>query len=263
MYRYNDDNDALTIALIQSVSRDSYWEKSEKRILDMCKAELQGKRITNFLDLGCGLGRLIPVFLPYTKNLYAVEPDQKRYELAEKNWAAQESDKSGKQVIMVQGDIHTMLALNSSISFDAAISSHVLQHIPYDLAEDMFRTLSGVLCSQALLFVTTTAPCHSSDVYTKVYMDENGRRRVEWIDLPTFEQTFTQSGVLPVAFYTTESIRRLFNGAGFDLVKMIGYHYCYEDRFATLDDDIRQQTLHELSNARDVLYVFRKRIEGM
>lgn len=261
VYSYNDNNDTITGALIRKVSRGSYWEESEDRILNLCKSELYGKSITNFIDLGCGMGRLIPVFLPFAETLYAVEPDSERYKLAEKSWKSRKANYPGKHVIMIHGDIHSVSNSYQGVSFDAAVSSHVLQHIPYSLAEDMFQTLSDTMIPGGILFVMTTAPQYENNVYTKEFLDKNGVHQTKQINQEQFEKAFTEIDALPVVCYTVETIERLFDRAGFDMIKTVGFHYCCEEnRFATLDDDITYQANNDLTHARDALYILKKRM---
>ena len=83
-YNYPDKNDALTANLIDSEFEDVYWMKSEDKVIEEAinaiknLPERNGKK--KLLDLGCGMGRLIPVFAPYVNSITAVEPDHNRYD---------------------------------------------------------------------------------------------------------------------------------------------------------------------------------------
>ena len=63
MYTYPDKNDVLTMLLIQGVSEDNYWEASERGILKTALEAVNRRGTPRILDLGCGMGRLLPVFV--------------------------------------------------------------------------------------------------------------------------------------------------------------------------------------------------------
>jgi len=88
-YIYPDYNDKITKTMIdekESIKGVGYWQRSEKRILNLMKKQIEKyikKDNTWFLDAGCGDGRLLPEFEKYFDNILLVEPDKYRLKKAQ------------------------------------------------------------------------------------------------------------------------------------------------------------------------------------
>ncbi len=67
-FRYADKGDRLTDKLISQNYDGAYWGRSETRLLEEARAYISRKfghenlKKLQMLDLGCGMGRLIPEF---------------------------------------------------------------------------------------------------------------------------------------------------------------------------------------------------------
>jgi len=136
LYTYPDQNDLLTIQLIMGVSEGNYWGESEEGLLPVALDTIKSYKNPKMLDVGCGMGRMFPVFAPYVKSIYALEPDKQRY-LAAVDVAAS----------LPEYDIAVKNADSSSLTsdqqFDVVLSSHVLQHIPASVADSMIADIAA------------------------------------------------------------------------------------------------------------------------
>ncbi|MCQ2554263.1 MAG: class I SAM-dependent methyltransferase [Clostridia bacterium] len=257
MYIYPDINDRLTVDLISRVSKGNYWDESEKLVLDMCYEKMNKAGL--HLDLGSGQGRLIEPFLSHASMVVAAEPDITRFEYSKKEGERLNSIVNDKEVVTLNGDIDTVTE-NGFRTFDTALSSHVIQHIPLSMTGDMLRKLSEIINPGGYVFVTATYNNSDTDRFTVERLDDNEKREVEEVSEEEFEKAFHMKNILPVAFYTPSRIIDLMKNLGFFVETVFGYHFYFDDHDTTLEDDIKLNKANDLSHARDVLYIFRKSI---
>lgn len=73
--------------------------------------------------------------------------------------------------------------------FQIVLSSHVMQHIPQDMAEDLMGEMARRLEPGGLLILTTTCTDGAEDLFFRErWLD--GARHEEAIDGKTFDETF-------------------------------------------------------------------------
>lgn len=265
-YIYPDHNDRITEKMIQSVSCDDYWKESEDHTLSIAVDEIRKMpRVYRMLDLGCGMGRLFPVFAPLADSLLGLEPDQSRYEAAKASAA-----------MLPEQDIEVLRADSSVLKdedqFEVILSSHVIQHIPPALCVSMVSDICQHTRAGGLVILTTTHTDREQDVFTIETMVEE-RRKTEEVDRERFLSSFEEDGVLPVRLFAERTVPELFRQYGFELVCRRRFHYdgaesvTYDDRaneevYGTdcrSDQPMPKPVLYT-ARARDVFYVFRKEI---
>ena len=145
-YVYPDKDDKLTCQFIDTEFSSVYWQKSEEQVLTYAMEQVRiladqrrssGRRIS-LLDLGCGMGRLIPVFAGEVDEIIAAEPDANRYETAlmAGKWA---EERYGHPVTVLNGDA-SCLPADKKYSF--ILSSHVMQHITCGMAADLMTKMN-------------------------------------------------------------------------------------------------------------------------
>jgi len=256
MYTYPDINDNLTGELISKVSVNNYWDESEKNVLKMCFEKMTGQG--KHLDLGSGQGRLIGPFLSYSSELVAAEPDPSRCEWSKDEAKKLNEESPEKKVTVINGDIKAVIS-DGHKDFDSILSSHVIQHIPSKMTEDMLKDACSLLKDNGYLFMTCTYNDTDSDRFTIEVFDENGKREVKNVDEDSFGEAFGKTNILPVAFYTKKRVIDLIESFGLSLELIYGYHFYFKDYAVTVEDDIRLNEKKDLSHARDVLYIFRKK----
>lgn len=252
MYTYPDQNDKLTIELINQEFDGVYWGKSEEEVLTHAINaidSIEGER--KMLDLGCGLGRLFSTFAPHVDCIQALEPDKQRFIAAEK----EAEDFDGK-VSVKHGDINVLK--NDIQRFQIVLMSHILQHIKEETIVEMLEGLEAKTEKDALLIVTTTHTTGENSLYFKEFWSENERKTME-IDKAEFEAVFDEKDALPVCLFSQHAIKTIFERHGFEMIGKQYYHYedhhdIAEDIFAN-ESDIGE-------GARDILYIFRKRREN-
>ena len=134
MYQYPDKNDGLTVDLITRTYDGVYWGESETALWDhvfpLLDAMAAPRRL---LNLGCGMGRLLPVFLPHTDSILGLEPDSERCAAAQA-----QADHSRSLYGRMGGDEdhrHVPVVL-SSLRLDNAWASGIMSASPP----------SGIIC---------------------------------------------------------------------------------------------------------------------
>ena len=251
MYTYPDKNDMLTIQLIMGVSEGNYWGESEEEILKVALDTVKSYDNPTMLDCGCGMGRLLPVFVPHVKSIFALEPDIERYTFAAN--AVKEHP---------EYDITVKNADSSSLTpeqkFDIVLSSHVLQHIPESVADSMIADIASHTAPGGCIIVTTTHTSRSEDELTIEYFTD-GKRICDEVDEKTFADSFSKEGVLPVRLFADGSVAKLFAKHGFDIVSDMRYfHYYVPGEAQSAKLDVEKNARGDGSGARDVLFIFRR-----
>ena len=250
-YKYPDNNDNLTEIYINSKSNAKYWEKSEKNILDKIikKIKMMPKPI-NFLDLGCGSGRLFNVFYPYVNSITALEPDYDRY-----LWAKSEAQKIDANKIVVKNSFIDMVV---DKQFNTVMISHVFQHIPFDTIKYTLHVLSNMIPRGGLLFITTTLTNRENDIFTLEYL-KNNKHFSEIVTEQEFVERFNDKNVLPVRQFSYNTMFALFSQEGFKIEDMFGYHFniSLSEKMNIKFDEMRNKSKN-YEGAKDVLYILRR-----
>ncbi len=250
-YQYPDKNDSLTCLYIDTKSNTDYWAKSEEHILQYVLEVLQTLSAPRVLDIGCGMGRLFSTFLPYCSSLTGVEPDITRYTQAVET-AHYLAD---SRLHVLHGDIHTV----ATCSFDAVVCSHIWQHIPFSVIEDMLSQLSSMLPLGSVVFLTTTFTTNEQDIFSLEHKVGNEHMATR-VSEAEFIEHFSDEGVLPVRIFSKNTIQHVCEKYGFSIVDYKGYHFDIQNMpkpYSTTFDDEKNVT-KDLQYAKDVLYIISK-----
>ncbi len=260
-YTYPDKNDMLTCQLIDTEFDGKYWAESEDEVLRQAMEEVdhlaekrhsKGRPFT-LLDLGCGMGRLFPVYAHKADEITAAEPDEARWQAAV-DAAAEVSRKTGTPIDVRHGDVRV---LPEDQKYSVIVSSHVMQHITCGMAADLMTAMAKRLEPNGLLIMTTTYTEGDEDLFFRESW-KDGDRFNEIIDREGFNQSFGADGVLPVRMFAEKSILQLADAENLELVRMSRYHY---QQHHSASEDTEANLSGEGSGARDVMYIFRRRHE--
>ena len=256
-YTYPDKGDKLTCQLINEFD-GRYWEKSEERVLSLALEavqKLRNERLADgtdkirLLDLGCGMGRLIGVFLPHVDEIVAAEPDVLRFTGAKAAGIAA-SLKYKKPVKVVHGDSSVVEG-----KFDIVLSSHVLQHIQTWTARELIETMSDFVEPGGLLILTTTHTAGETDLFFREEWQDRKRLSTA-IDIEQFNAAYSEEGVLPVRMFAAVTITGMAAEAGFELLEISRYHY---EGHGSAAEDRSANEAGDYSGARDILYIFTRK----
>lgn len=246
-YTYPDRDDRLTISLIAQLTGEGYWGESETLALRWAMETVEKlPRPRRMLDLGCGTGRLEPVFAPCVDEILAVEPDRDRCAAAAEAAGAV----TGIPVTVRYGDAS---AVEPGRQFELLVCSHVMQHVDDGALETLWSALEAHAAPGALAVVATTFTGGTRDILTAEWW-EDGQRRCETLDGHDFRTAFTRDGVLPVRLFARSTVESLAEGFGFRVEGFRLYHYPGGTDAA---DDARRCESGDMG-ARDVMYLLRR-----
>jgi cyclopropane fatty-acyl-phospholipid synthase-like methyltransferase len=218
-YIYPDRKESITSSIImQTEQYRGYWQYSEEKIMELMLKHIKTGGNNRLLDAGCGNGRLLQVFAPFFNHIDAVEPDAQRFEICKSNLSIWNLV---NKVNLCNCSIQDLEKMNY---YDAIICSHVLQHINESEADKLIAVFKNMLKKNGLLFITTTHSTILRDKYCKSYL-ESGKKLVEQdIDQDEFNQIDNIDGLLPIKFYTHDSISSLLEKHRFIIKEYRVYH---------------------------------------
>jgi SAM-dependent methyltransferase len=148
-YRYPDPGDRLTAANIRAVGVDESELRRQEavvldRFADRLAAQFPRRRL---LDYGSGEGRLSFHFAALFEWVTAYEPDERR----RASHAQRAGDEHREVELLASFD-----AAAVADTFDAAVCSHVIQHIARDAADAVLADLAVALRKGGELLLLTT-----------------------------------------------------------------------------------------------------------
>ena len=251
-YSYPDKNEKLTCLLINTEYDENYWTESEKNVLNMIITRIKKlPKKPNLLDLGCGMGRLFSVFAPYVESITGVDPDINRLNEAKK----EARTLSNINIKLINGDISKV----EQNTYETVLISHIFQHIPIKTIENIVEKLSKIVPIGGVVCTTTTFTYLDKDVYTIEYLKQ-GKRVSKVVDEEIFNNNISNSGTLPVREMSLNTMKKIFKKYGFELEKMVGYHFKKEKAKENLsiEYDNKMNNSGKIKNAKDSMYIFRK-----
>lgn len=257
-YTYPDENDRLTCELIEKEFDGEYWGKSEELVLSQALKEAmrlysvrnkEGKTV-QLLDLGCGMGRLFQHFTAVSDGITGVEPDAERFAEAEKE-GRRVADETGIPIHVIHGDA---AVLPKEKQYDIIVSSHVMQHITCQMAEELMQTMAEKLCPGGLLVLTTTYTDAGEDQFSRESW-KDGRRWSQPVSREEFDSLFGGEGVLPVRMFSLQSLYALAESAGLEVLQFARYHY---EKHLSAEEDLEANLSGDGEGARDAMYLLRK-----
>jgi len=258
-FHYADQGDALTGDLISQNYDERYWARSEARLLEAARAYLSrcfgdSLKDRKMLDLGCGMGRLIPEFAAVCGHVTGLEPDLERC-----GEAADLIQSTGTENADVwNGNLEDYLEkAEGGPRFDIVLCSHIFQHISHSTVSGILRNLKQATGENAVFIFTTTFTEGSENEYT-VEEFRDGVRVSGVTDEAGFEQAVKEGNRLPVCRFARPWMESLLAGHGLSVEDFCCYHFYGQsneenDRLWTQDPEKR-------SLARDAYYLCRWKI---
>lgn len=257
-FHYADRGDKLTDELISRNFDGAYWARSETRLLEEARAYIsrqfghEGQKRLRMLDLGCGMGRLIPEFAALYASVTGLEPDKERCAQAEKYL---------RQMGIRNAEVHP-LSLGEYLErqetlpcFDVVLCSHVFQHISHDTVSAILRDLARCTGEKTVFLFTTTYTWEEENTYTLEQF--RGEDRISAVtDHEGFEAAVRAGEALPVCRFARPWLERELNRRGLEVLRFSCYHFYGEhnaenDAMNSLDPEKRKL-------ARDAYYLCRR-----
>jgi SAM-dependent methyltransferase len=222
LYRYPDLGDRLTAAVIQraGIGR-SEWRRQELEVLDRfvgrLTAQLPRRR---FLDYGSGEGRLSPHFAALFQHMTVYEPDGQR------------RARHAQRIRCDGGSVELVASFNPTTAtdkFDAALCSHVIQHIARDAVDAVLGDLAAAIRQGGtLLLLTTFTDLNGCGTprYVVSRLDADGEVVDFEVDAVRFDVICRRNvpGELPIHFFGMAELMGALAHQGFRVVETYGLH---------------------------------------
>lgn len=225
-YTYPDtDNEKIVNAIIEQNSPfDGYWERSSERVLSVFLDHVNNyisshKGKTLFLDIGTGIGRLLPEYAPSFDRVIAIEPDVGRLQAAKKFI---ESTNFSKKVRFESKSLEEITLKIGSI--DVALASHVIQHIKSNNVPSFFQKTHQNLKTGGLLLIEASHSTREQDYFTTRYI-KNGNLEVKKISEREFNTKYLdKKGTLPTHYFTFTNLEKNIYSSGFSIIERGSSH---------------------------------------
>lgn len=207
---------------------EAYWIASEMRAISSVVEWLRskGNYVEQILDVGCGEGRLLPLFTTYSRHLYAVEPDATSIELAQKVASANKYDQVTFRNMCIE-QFHTEWKGNRA--FDLVICSHVLQHVNTEAVTEIVSSLGELTQKGGRIMVTTCFSNEASDEFIACEWANDGTQIERQIGEHEFNHRVSANS-LAVHRFTLDMIDQVFGQAGLEIIDIGLFHLCEKNQ---------------------------------
>ncbi len=226
-FKYADRNDELTGSLISQNYDPAYWARSEERVLNAAKAYVsekfgfEGQKALRMLDLGCGMGRLIPGFAAKYREVVGLEPDGERCRLAGEFLAGAKVSNAS----VWQGSLGEYLErVDHEPGFNVVLCSHIFQHISHETFFGILEDLKRAAAKRAVLIFTTTFTEGENNEYTTESFQASDRVSAV-TDREGFEAAVREGDRLPVCRFARPWLEARLREHGLWVRKFSRYHF--------------------------------------
>jgi SAM-dependent methyltransferase len=219
-YRYPDPGDRVTAGAIRAVGVDeAELRRQETEVLDKFEKRLGIAHRHKLLDYGSGEGRLSGHFAALFEYVVAYEPDDDR-----RASHAQLASRDSKVELLATFD-----RLAQASSFDAAICSHVIQHVSRDEAEVVLGDLAAALRQGGALLLLTTSTGLTWEDKPRFFVSKlstAGEAVESEVNAVEFDAAFRRNtpGELPIHFYGKRELLHGLTKHGFVDLQAYGLH---------------------------------------
>merc|ERR1719436_1609378 len=200
-YVYRDRFDGTILRLNSNMVDRLGGNDTHQSSTGQLAAALSERRGGVFLDAGAGMGRWIVRFGRLFSRVVAAEPDNLRFTVLQR---VVPKFLDPTRVQLHNGFISTLDVPNAT--FDAILSSHVVQHIAISVAHSYFRRVRELLKPDGLFVVATT--------YSPIYWCHTNAGKV--LNDEEFEKFAlqTEPSDLPVRHFSDDRLMRELRDAG-------------------------------------------------
>ncbi|MDG9852373.1 class I SAM-dependent methyltransferase [Pseudomonas nitroreducens] len=153
-YKYNANDDAISLWQKNFTSRigDGSGDPEEE-FLTYVKLVAQLKPTTPWLEIGCGLGRMIELLDTERNAIIGLEPDQDRFSDCKKRYRG----KGNIEIFNITS--RELRKTQPAARFDLILNSMVLQHVSTGICDEILQDIRELLSPDGVALVSTTQNC--------------------------------------------------------------------------------------------------------
>ena len=223
-YEYPDKNDEATqVGVDASEPYAGYWRKSEDYVLATVGRLLAAGKYDSLIDIGCGAGRLTSRYARYFDRITALDPDEERLRAA----AAAFKNQSLSEIECLREKF--IEARLQDGSFDVAICSHVIQHIPSHDVTLFLAAIWKVLKKDGILVLLTTHSRKKHNVYLASYLEDGKLVEPVVSELEFNTLCEESSSVLPCCLFSMSRLRQYLRQ--FKIAQLRVFHALHKKNF--------------------------------
>lgn len=214
-YTYFNTDRALYVWLKNFTSRIGEGTGDpEEEFLSLVRLVANCKPNSNFLEIGCGLGRIIRIIEHSVGSVVGLEPDFERFQ------ACRDDFDDGDRIRILQSTSGEYIDSHPGHHFDIVMVSMVLQHVSTGTCDRILRDVRHLLTPEGVAVIATT-------------QQEIERFAFQWSPDFYSEEEFNRYALdfgnhewgLPVRAFSKASFRRVLELAGLSLIHWGQFSY--------------------------------------
>ncbi|MGC9196348.1 MAG: class I SAM-dependent methyltransferase [Syntrophobacteraceae bacterium] len=237
-YTYADSDRELHAWLQNFTSRigDGSGDPEEE-FLSLVKLVTNCKPNSNFLEIGCGFGRIIGIVEHSVGRAVGLEPDFKRFR------ACHDTFDDGDRIRIIHATSGEYKRAHPANHFDIVVVSMVLQHVSTGTCDQILRDVYDLLTPEGVAILATT----QQEVERFAFQSSPGPHSEEEYNRYALEPGDRKWG-LPVRAFSKASFRRVIEAAGLSVIHWGQFSYIRPEKLPWM-----ARTLNVASEAiRDV-----------
>lgn len=193
------------------------WYDSELLLWMRTQAFMEKTAKHDYLDIGCGMGRIVSKFGGLFKSTTCLEPDGDRITLAKDSVAHEHFP--GQFNFVNSRFLEYDFAPES---FDVVTCMQVIQHLPTEMPAQWFQRMYTLLRPNGVLIVSTTVQKLRSFL---VKMPNGDVIPISDVQFNFVAKHTKDNGALPVHHWTPEEFAALARSTGFEVLEQASFSY--------------------------------------
>lgn len=221
-YKYNANDDAIDRWQQNFTSRigDGSGDPEEE-FLSYVRLITELKPDATWLEIGCGLGRMVQIIKTKRNAVIGLEPDPARYSDCRKRF------RFTRKVDIFNTNSSDYKNTKPGRKFDLILCSMVLQHVSTRICEQILADIHDLLSEDGIAVISTTQNC--KELFT--FQDSPNLQTHEEFD-EYAENSPDQKFGIPVRKFTRESLSECFGKSKLSIVHWGQFSYIRPEKLA-------------------------------
>jgi len=221
-YAYNRSDDELSAWGQSFTSRiGDGTGNPEEDYLSVLKLIANCKPNAKYLDIGCGVGRIIQIVQHSVGSLVGLEPELERFQ------ACYKAHNDGDRIRIINSTSREYKDAHPEDRFDIIAVSMVLQHVPTGICDQILRDVREFLMPEGVAIIATT----QQDVERFTFEFNPRPQTVEEFDRYAVDTANQQWGI-PVRMFSKASFHQTIEQAGLHIIHWSQFSYFRPEKLA-------------------------------